>query len=90
MKALSHKSCWCAVGEALSINFSFACLPSLLLCCALSLAVSVSEASEFADAAPTTFQRSSGAYAALVFLFCSCLEILPQSLATAPQRTATQ
>jgi hypothetical protein len=61
MKTLSHKSCWCAVGEALSINFSFACLASLLLCCALSLAVSVSKASESADAAPRTFQRSSSA-----------------------------
>jgi hypothetical protein len=62
MKTLSHKWCLRAVCEALSPKYSCACSRSLLLCFALSLVVSVSTASESANAAPTTFQRSSSAY----------------------------
>ena len=61
MKTLSHKWCWRVVCETLSMTFSFACSRSLLLCCALSIAISASKALEPANAPPITFQRSSSA-----------------------------
>jgi hypothetical protein len=62
MKTPSHKWCWRAVCEALSMTFSFPFSRSFLLCCALSIAVTASKALEPVNAPPITFQRSSSAY----------------------------